>query len=400
MSYSDRLPSPLARLRAAPTFSLGYSLDGRPFVSQEVEPYAQFWLSEQDRVLWSLFGAPRGETEEGALDGYLRLTGLADTPRRRAALRRTVAQMRQAGLVADPSADTSRYDAGMAADYLRHRPFPRDLSDLIVRDGAIGRTSRVLDLAGGPGSLALALAEASDEVTLMELSRGFVAAARAEARRTGRRLTTLHESCNRLAGLDGDYDVITVSQALHWLDDVAVCRGVTRLLGEGGTFFVVTAALELADDHPLSFVLGDRTPLGDKADLPFRDQALALSRRLGLLFEALDAPDVQRIDPTQRWTGQATRIAPAGVSFFRQRRPFGPGFARAFLSPAHVAMTGQTPAAFWADVERRCAAASPDQALGFQDWAVLRFRRGGPAPGCAPSPEDAVPICGLDLPLD
>ena len=393
-------PPPAERLRATPTFALRYALDGRPFVAKEVEPYSELWLSERERVLLSLFPPRRGETVENAVAAYLRLAGGRDTPRRRAALMQAISQMRAAGVLAGETEDTARYDAAMADKYLKHRPIPEAVSEVIVRQGGIGGSTPVLDLAGGPGNLALALARASDFVTLMELSRGFVEAAAGEARRARLSLQTLHESCNRLASHEGTYDVVTVSQALHWLDDVAVCRGVCRILAAGGTFFVVQSALTLADDHPLSFVLGDRTPLGDKAVTPFAAQMSALQRRLAGLFEALDAPDVQRIDPTQAWGAGRAPIGPVGAAFFRQTRPFGEGFARAFLSPAHVAETGMDAEAFWAEVKSRCATASFEAKLGVQDWAVLSFRRGARSFAADLSMLPVHAIDGRGLPSD
>jgi hypothetical protein len=81
----------------------------------------------------------------------------------------------------------------------------------------------------------------------------------------------------------------------------------------------------------------------------------------------------------QQWrtSGAPSRITPVGVSLFRQRRPFGMGFARAFLTPRHIEATGRTPADFWSDVEARCADAAPEQLIGTSYWAVLQFRRGG-----------------------
>src|SRR6185437_4604325 len=162
-----------------------------------------------------------------------------------------IEDMRSAGVLASARDDTSRYDAAMAQDYLKHRPFPPEIAELIVRDGPVTPQSRVLDLAGGPGSLALALAAASPHVSLMDLSRGFVSAAGREASRRGLALTALHESCNRLANHDQTYDVVTISQALHWLDDVLVCRGMGHVLRQGGSFFVILSAMRVAEDHPL-----------------------------------------------------------------------------------------------------------------------------------------------------
>jgi SAM-dependent methyltransferase len=201
--------------------------------------------------------------------------------------------------------------------------------------------------------------------------------------RLGVPLERLHDSCNRLPAHDGRYDAVTVSQALHWLDDVAVCRGVCRVLRPGGSFVVVHAALTLPPEHPLSFVLGDRTPLGDKATAPFSQQADALARRLGLLFEALDTPDVQRIDPSPTAAGAHAPIAFAATTLLQDERPIDLGFARAFLSPRHVAATGMTPDAFWARAAAACDAAGPAGLIGRQDWAVLHFRRGGRAAATA-----------------
>ena len=337
-------------------------MDGRPYVSREVEPYTQFWLSERDRILLSLFSARHGQTVEGAIAGYLRLVAPADAAKERPRLLKSIAEMTEAGVLARPGDDPSRYDAAMAADYLAHRPFPPELTAAIVRDSGFGPESRAVDLAGGPGSLALALAETS-------------------ARR-GVALEAINESANRLAFHDAQYDLITVSQALHWLDDVMVCRGVSRLLRPGGSFVVVLGAMTVPDAHPLSFILGDHSLLGAKSATPFEAQALALMRRLTLLLEAIDSPDVERIDPTRSWAGvegaAPESIIPAGLSLFRQTRPLGAGYVRAFMSPRHIEMTGLAADDFWERVDRGCAQSSPDARLGVQDWAVLQFRRGGP----------------------
>ncbi|GAB3775126.1 hypothetical protein GCM10028796_50670 [Ramlibacter monticola] len=369
------------RLRASPNFVLAFSQDGRPYVAQETEPYLQYWLSQRYRILLSLFSGPRGATGAQVVEAYFRLTDSEPQEAERKRVLKAVADMRQAGVLVGTRDDVSRYDARMAQDYLRHRPFPADLASFLVRETGIGPQTRVLDLAGGPGSLALQLAQVPANVTLMDLSRGFVRAARATAAGRGVALEAIHESANRLMYSDAEYDVVTLSQAIHWLDDVLVCRGITRTLAPDGSFLVIQATMDLDDAHPLAFVFGKDSILGRKDPQPFPQQVQALARRLSLLFEALDAPDVHRHDPTQRFAGEEAappaRVVPAKVSFFRQRRPFDLGYARAFLSDEHIRPTGLAPEQFWADVEARCAAATPRQLEGHFDWAVLHFRRGG-----------------------
>jgi SAM-dependent methyltransferase len=381
-------------LRAAPGFVQALTMQGRPFVMQDVEPYSQFWLSERERLLLALFARRGGARLSDAAQAYMRLVG---TPKQtsgaeKARVASAVAGMLQAGVLMQAGADTSRYSARIVRDYVAHRPFPVPVADSLVQATGIGSSTRVLDLAGGPGDLALALAKHSQQVTLMELSRGFLAAARARARQQGLALQTVHDSCNRLPWRDDHFDVITVSQALHWLDDVAVCRGVCRLLQAGGSFFVIHSAIDVPDSHPLAYLLGHDSILGKKARRPFATEVQALQRRLALLFEALDAPDVERVDPTHRGAAGGAqmpqRVGFAGVKFFDQQRPFDAGYARGFLTPQHIAMTGRDERRFWADLNARCAAAPCASAMqGVHHWAVLHFQRGaraaGDVSGCA-----------------
>ena len=384
----DTLPQPAVpalavapgsvRLQVAPSFIQTQTLDGRPYIAKDVEPYEQFWISERERVLLCLFATRGGCTQDAAVAAYFRLTELPDTPSERSRLRKAVAGMRAAGVLLDKAEDHSRYDRHIVADYVAHRPFPTGLADRIVHLGAISRQSRVLDLAGGPGDLALALAAHTEQAALMELSRAFLAAARHRARSQGLTLQTLHDSCNRLLHRDEPWDVITVAQALHWLDDVTVCRGVIRLLQQDGSFFVVHSSIELPDAHPLAYLLGHDSILGAKRRQSFAEDIQPLQRRVALLFEALDTPDVERIDPARplQALGESQRIREAGVELFRQTRPFDLGYARGFLTAQHIAATGQRPDEFWAGVQARCSAARPEQLLGTHHWALLHYQRG------------------------
>jgi SAM-dependent methyltransferase len=379
------------RLRASPNFALALTMDGRPYVAKEVEPYTQYWLSERERMLFALFARRGGLSEGDAIEACLHLTSPADPARDRALLAKAVAGMRSVDVLLGAGDDTSRYDAKMASDYMTHRPFPRGVADHVIAAAPVTRESHVLDLAGGPGSLALELARASDNVSMIELSKGFVSASRKAAKARGVKLNAIHDSCNRLVHHDGAYDVITVSQALHWLDDVLVVKGVCRLLNEGGSFFVVHGAMTLGANHPLSYILGDNTPLGDKARISFAQEVKPLLARLTLLFDALDARGVASHNPTHSG-GVRGQIVPVATTLFRQNRPMGEGFARAFLSPEHIAVTGHTVTEFWADLKARCAGATADQSIGMQEWAVLQFKRGGAR--CQAVDSDTVEISG------
>ena len=374
------MTSAIERLRASPSFALTFAMDGRAFVAKETEPYIQFWLTERDRVLLSLFSSRAGAKPDDAMDGYFRLTSAVGGAPERKRLAKAIDEMRSAGVLISAHDDVSRYSARIVDAYVAHRPFPPELSDQIIQDGSITAASRVLDLAGGPGDLALALAEVSEHVSLMELSKGFVNAAIKRAKQRGLKLATVHESCNRLVYDDAQYDVVTISQALHWLDDVLVCRGLCRCLRPGGSFFVIQGAFNVEESHPLSYIFGAKSILGHRQKQSFAAGAQALQKRLTLLFDALDSPDVHRIDLAQRFNNagdaSASRIVPARASLFRQRRPMDLGYARAFLTPAHIAITGQSPTDFWMQLEARCAGATSQQLEGNYEWSLLQFQRG------------------------
>ena len=380
------------RLRASPTFSLNFSMDGRPYVAKDTEPYVQFWLSERERLLLGIFSSRRGETIASAIDNYWRIANRQHSSIVERELRKTIAQMQEAGVLVDHREDVSRYSRRMVPDYLIFRPFPPEIAQQVIASAPIGPQTRVLDLAGGPGDLALQLAHASDQVTLMELSTGFVRAARDRAKKAKRPLETLQESCNRLVFGSGEYDVVTVAQALHWLDDVAVCRGLCKLLAADGSFFVIHSAFDVPDAHPLAHIFGRRSVLGAVADRSFAESVEAIRRRLSLLFEALDAPDVDRVDPAQRrdLESRNLRIVPVAASLYEQCRPMGMGFARAFLSDSHIAPTGLTPAVFWKELEKRCRGLGSPDIAGTFNWAVLQFRRTADRPVVTPLAEMSV----------
>ncbi|MFN8060039.1 MAG: class I SAM-dependent methyltransferase [Vicinamibacterales bacterium] len=374
--------APTDRLRVSPSFVLAFAMDGRPYVAKDTEPYIQYWLSERYRVLLSIFGGRRGASVRDAFDAYARVTRTGRSAAERSRLLAAIRDLHAAGVLMHSRDDTSRYSERIVDDYVTHRPFPRELAELVANEAALGPSTRVLDLAGGPGDLALALARRSPHVALMDLSRAFLKAASRRAMRLGLPLSLIHDSANRLVYRDDDFDVVTVSQALHWLDDVLVARGVCRVLRSGGSFFVIHGAMEVDDAHPFASVLGRESIFGRKPRRDFADEVRPLLRRLTLLFDALDAPDVERLDLSQRWTDAATgdghgRIVPAGVSIFRQRRPLGLGYIRGFLTDAHIRSIGLEPAPFWSTLEAVAAEATDEELMGTHHWAVLHFRRGG-----------------------
>jgi ubiquinone/menaquinone biosynthesis C-methylase UbiE len=375
MKQRMRNRTPGERFCASPAFYVAFDFDGRPYAAMEVEPYTQYWLSDRYQRLHAMFGSRRGSTIRDAVEAYMRSLPSrgVDRDNLRTGLERAAAKMRAAGLLVGATDEISRYDKSVVADYVHHRAFPTSLARLIAREGKVRRGRKVLEVAGGPGDLALALAAKGADVALMDLSRGFLRAAGDRARARGLTLQLIHDSGNRLLYRNEEYDVVTISQALHWLDDVAFCRGLYRVLRPGASFFVVHARTEVRASHPLARLFSKQAP--------FQTELRALVRRLTLLFDALDPQHVSRVDfaHDDSTQGATSAIVLSGAWMFRQRRPMPIGFARAFMTARHVEQYveryGEDPAMFWPHLEARYAAAK--DVAGDMHWAVLHFQRGG-----------------------
>jgi 2-polyprenyl-3-methyl-5-hydroxy-6-metoxy-1,4-benzoquinol methylase len=119
--------------------------------------------------------------------------------------------------------------AGAAEDYARYRlPYPAALlSDLTRRAGLSGH-GRLLDLACGPGRVALALAGMFREVDAVDLEPEMIAEARRQAGQRG--VSKVRWSVGRAEDFEasaGSYELVTVGEAFHRLDQQRVAAKVS-----------------------------------------------------------------------------------------------------------------------------------------------------------------------------
>ena len=99
MTVRTAKSSSTERLRASPNFVLAFTLDGRPYVAKETEPYIQYWLTERYRILLSMFSRRRGATTGEAVEDYLRFTRPVRGSAERKRLIKAVEDMRAAGVL-------------------------------------------------------------------------------------------------------------------------------------------------------------------------------------------------------------------------------------------------------------------------------------------------------------
>lgn len=145
-------------------------------------------------------------------------------------------------------ADFGRY----SEDYAAHRPgFPGSfferLGGIISLDG-----TRVLDLATGPGTIALDLATRGSTVIGVDVAANQIAVAERLARDRGLdENVTFHVSGAENTGLDSAFfDLVTVGQAWHWFDGTRVMREIRRVLRPGGVL-VIAYYSYLAEHSPV-----------------------------------------------------------------------------------------------------------------------------------------------------
>lgn len=133
----------------------------------------------------------------------------------------------------DFSANIARF-TGFAGHYDRHRPSPPGaLASLLTQIAQCGRPSLVVDLGCGTGLSTRYWSGHAEKVTGVEPS----ASMREQAQSLGGENVSYREGFSHATGLpDGAADLVTCSQALHWMDPHPTFREAVRILRPGGVF--------------------------------------------------------------------------------------------------------------------------------------------------------------------
>lgn len=128
--------------------------------------------------------------------------------------------------------------AGLADDYVRYRPpYPREVLDGFLGEARVPPGARLLDLACGPGRVALAISSRFAEVWALDLEPEMIEAGRREATRLG--IANIQWRVGRAEDFEapaGAFDLITVGEAFHRLDRPRVAAMAHAWLKPGGGF--------------------------------------------------------------------------------------------------------------------------------------------------------------------
>jgi SAM-dependent methyltransferase len=125
--------------------------------------------------------------------------------------------------------------AGTATYYLRYRvPYPQALLRDLVERAGVTSEGRLLDVACGPGRVALALVSSFREVWAIDLEPEMVAVGQNEATQRGvNTITWMIGKAEALQAPPASFELITIGEAFHRLDQQLVAKQALEWLQPG-----------------------------------------------------------------------------------------------------------------------------------------------------------------------
>lgn len=121
--------------------------------------------------------------------------------------------------------------------------------EFMLKLSGVKPTDRVLDVATGPGFIAMLFAQKAKEVVGVDLTPAFVAKAQASsAQRDLRNISFREADIEQLPFAEGSFDIVTCHKALHHFPHPSAALGeVRRVLKRGGRFVLGDS---LSSDDP------------------------------------------------------------------------------------------------------------------------------------------------------
>jgi SAM-dependent methyltransferase len=160
-------------------------------------------------------------------------------------------------------------ETGFAAGFDANRPAPpRVLADILCLEARVDRPRLVIDLGSGTGLSTRVWADRADEVVGVEASPEMRDQAEAATSAGNVRFVQAYAQATGLP--EGEADIVTCSQALHWMEPEPTFAEAARLLRPGGVFAaydydwppIVDWEVEAAFEEVLRRVRAGRAPDG------------------------------------------------------------------------------------------------------------------------------------------
>lgn len=224
-----------------------------------------------------------------------------------------------------------------AEEFQRYRPdYPQELFDNILAAIPAGRRERAIDLGAGTGKSTRALLPHFRDVIAVEPDAGMAAKLEQEIPAAIVRAVTA-EDCSQPPS---SVDLVTVGNALHWMDVQRVFASVHSWLCSGGIFAVYDRPLPKTTPAIDTMVLAElRGPWR-----PHRDPRLKRDRVWE--NEVRAAPGFALAEETK--FSYVVVMSPHDYAGFWRSTSYGSSYARTLTDPE----------AYWGDFESRFAAAA------------------------------------------
>lgn len=224
-----------------------------------------------------------------------------------------------------------------AEEFERYRPdYPRELFDHILAAVPAGRRDRAMDLGAGTGKSTRALIPHFREVIAVEPDQGMTARLAEEIPQAIVRNATA-EACVQP---EASVDLVTIANALHWMEASQVFAAVRDWLRVDGILAVYDRPLPKATPPIDAIVLAElRGPWK-----PHRDPRL--KRDLIWESEVRGAPGFNLLEETK--FPHVVPMSPCDYAGFWRSTSYGSAYARTLAEPE----------GYWASLESRFVAAA------------------------------------------
>jgi SAM-dependent methyltransferase len=121
-------------------------------------------------------------------------------------------------------------------------PYGEAFFAAVARDLGLDRSQRLLDVGTGPGLLAIGFARQCREVVGVDPEPAMIEAARLAAARADVAVEFIEGRFEDKAAALGEFDVVTIGRAIHWLDPEPAQRALDRVVTARGRILVCHAS--------------------------------------------------------------------------------------------------------------------------------------------------------------
>ncbi|HZS53678.1 MAG TPA: class I SAM-dependent methyltransferase [Bryobacteraceae bacterium] len=133
-------------------------------------------------------------------------------------------------------------------EFYRHRePYPAAFFEEVSRRLALTAQTRLLDVACGPGLLAIGFAPFVGSCTAIDREHKMLLAAQQAASQAGVNVAFIETAIENFEARDNSFDLLTIGRALHWLPREESIAVFDRILAPGGRIAICGSA---AGDSP------------------------------------------------------------------------------------------------------------------------------------------------------